>query len=428
MIFLYRLSFLPILAIILLKNLPKMLKRGGYGVNLRHRFGLFPRLPKTKRKRLWIQAVSVGEVHAIARLVALLGKHYEIILTTTTTTARKIIAEKLTKNVLFHGYFPWDFWLFSWIAWRNICPDAVILVESELWPEHIWQAKRRKVPIFLVNARLSDHSFRRYQKFLRLARWIFEKIDFIIASSEQNCKKIAVFYDKAIECFGNIKFDIPVQLLSHEMRKNLKNELGFPKNSFTLMGCSTWPGEEAILLEAFRKVKMEKNEHSNNYYNLLIVPRHAERRKELVNWLQNENVSFWQRSKGIANGNFDVCLADTTGELACLVQVADLVYVGKSLMPNTGGQSPLDAAMAGVPIIYGNHMTNFYDICTQLEQKNAAIKVENEKDAINTIVKLVQNTRKRQILSRNISNWFKKNQDISARTCNFIRKKMGPCP
>lgn len=235
-----------------------MLKRGGYGTDLRHRFGFFPRRPKTEKKRLWIQAVSVGEVNAIAQLVMRLGEHYEIVLTATTSTARKIIAKKLTKNVLFHGYFPWDFWPFSWLAWERICPDGVILVESELWPEHIWQAKRRKIPIFLINARLSDRSFRRYRKFSRLARWIFEKIDFIIASSEQSRQRIAPFRSQAIECFGNIKFDIPAQPLSPEMRKNLKKELGFSENSFVLLGCSTWPGEEAMLLETLREIKAKK--------------------------------------------------------------------------------------------------------------------------------------------------------------------------
>jgi hypothetical protein len=102
----------------LLKNLPKILKRGGYGTDLRHRFGFFPRLPKTAKKRLWIQAVSVGEVKAIEQLVARLGEHYEIVLTTTTSTARKTIVQKLAKSVLFCGYFPWDFWPFSWLAWR----------------------------------------------------------------------------------------------------------------------------------------------------------------------------------------------------------------------------------------------------------------------------------------------------------------------
>ncbi|MDR1591013.1 MAG: hypothetical protein LBR92_03405 [Puniceicoccales bacterium] len=421
MIWIYRLLFLPIFVVFLLKNLPKMLKRGGYGIDLRHRLGLFPRLPKKKKKRLWIQAVSVGEVNAIAHLLALLDEHYEVVLTTTTPTARKIISEKFAKNVIFHGYFPWDFWPFSWFAWQHIHPDGAFLVESELWPEHIWQAKRRKIPIFIINARLSHHSFRHYKKFSKLARWIFEKIDFISASSEQNRERIAAFYGKVIEHFGNMKFDFPTELLSHEMRKNLKKELGFSENSLVLVGCSTWPGEEAMLLEAFRATKVRKNKTS---YNLLLVPRHAERRGELVRWLEDENVSFWQRSKGIAKDLFDVCLADTTGELARLVQVADLVYVGKSLAPNAGGQSPLDAAMVGVSVVYGNRMTNFYDICTQLEQEKAAVKVENEKEAINTIIELMENAEKRRVLSNNISNWFESHREASAKTCDFIRSKL----
>jgi 3-deoxy-D-manno-octulosonic-acid transferase len=424
MIGIYRLLFFPIFVILLLKNLRKMLRRGGYGTDLRHRFGFFPRLPKTKKKRLWIQAVSVGEVNAIAQLVAVLGEHYEIVLTTTTSTARKMIVQKLAKSVLFYGYFPWDFWLFSWFAWRRICPDGAILVESELWPEHIWQAKRRKIPIFLVNARLSDRSFRRYQKFPRLAQWIFKKIDFIIASSEQNRERIATFCAKTVECFGSVKFDIPVQSLSQEMRKNLRKELGFSENSFVILGCSTWPGEEVMLLEAFRKIKARKNGHVSEDYNLLLIPRHVERRGELVSWLQNENISFWQRSKGITAGKFDVCLGDTTGELAHLVQIADLAYIGKSLAPHTGGQSPLDTAMAGVPTIYGNRMTNFYDICTQLERENAAIKVENERNAIDTITELVTDAKRLQLLSNNIRSWFKKNQGASVKVYDFIRERL----
>jgi 3-deoxy-D-manno-octulosonic-acid transferase len=271
-----------------------------------------------------------------------------------------------------------------------------------------------------VNARLSDRSFRRYQKLPKLAHWIFEKIDFIVASSEQSRERMATFYGKTIEYFGNMKFDFPIQFLSSKARKDLKKELGFPEHSFVLLGCSTWPGEEAMLLKAFRKIKVKKNEYLNK--SLLLVPRHAERREELANWLRNENVSFWQRSKGIAKGNFDVCLADVTGELARLAQVADLAYVGKSLAPHRGGQSPLDGAMAGVPVIYGNCMTNFCDICTQLERENAAVKVENERDAIRAIGELAENVKRRQILSKNISNWFRRNQGASAKTYDFIRK------
>ncbi|MDR3317452.1 MAG: hypothetical protein LBS71_01455 [Puniceicoccales bacterium] len=423
MIFVYRLLFFLVSPILILRNLPKIFKRGGYGKNFKHRLGLFPFLPKSQKKRLWIQAVSVGEVNAIIHLISLLSRKYEIVLTTTTPTACKIIEEKVSKNILFHGYFPWDFWLFSWIAWRQIQADAIILVDSELWPEHLTRAKRQKIPIFLINARLSDHSFYWYQKFPLFARWIFKKLDFIITSSEDNREKIATFYNKTIEYFGNLKFDISVALLSPKERKTLKIELGFAEDAFVIIGCSTWLGEEALLLKAFREIC--NNNETKHSFALLLVPRHAERRHELVEWLGNEKVSFWQRSKGIANKSFNICLADTTGELPQLIQVADLAYIGKSLAPHKGGQSPLDAAMAEIPIIYGNRMTNFRDICEQLEQKNAAIKVTNEKEAIEQLMALSFNTQKRIILTNNIGNWFKHNQGISEKIYHFIQNKLG---
>ncbi|MDR1435060.1 MAG: hypothetical protein LBI77_01475 [Puniceicoccales bacterium] len=401
-----------------------MRKRGGYGKNLKHRFGFFPFLPKSEKKRLWIQAVSVGEVNAISRLIALLGEEYEIVLTTTTPTAQKIIGDKLSQYVLFHGYFPWDFWLFSRMAWRRIEPDAIILVESELWPEHILQAEKRQVPIFLVNARLSDYSFKYYRAFPRLARWIFEKLNFILASSEQNYERIASFYGKTIENFGNMKFDVPIAPLSEGEQKLLGKELGFPEDAFVLMGCSTWPGEEAMLVKAFRKIQEKRNEQFEGKLALLLVPRHAERRRELIQYLESEHLTFSRRSQGISTQNVEVCLADTTGELSRLIQIADLAYVGKSLAPNEGGQNPLDGAMAGIPIIYGNRMTNFRDMCEQLEVENAAIKVESEKEAIDAIVELFENAQKRQVLAKNIGNWFRRNQGASEKTRDFIHSQL----
>jgi 3-deoxy-D-manno-octulosonic-acid transferase len=418
MIILYRFLFLPIFTVILLKNLPKMFKRGGYGKDLGHRFGFLPYFPKSKKKRLWIQGVSVGEINAVTGLVNLLSREYEVVLTTTTTTARKIIADKLSKNVLFHGYFPWDFWPLSLLAWRRVQPDAVILVESELWPEHMWQARKRRVPIFLVNARLSDRSFRRYAYFLPLGRWIFGQVDFVAASSEENRKKITALYGKKIELFGNINFDLGTPLLSPTERKNLKRELGFREDTFVIMGCSTWPGEEELLLEALRKIR-EKTEKKK--YGLLLVPRHVERRRELVKLLEGEKLSFSQRSLETTAQDVDVCLADTTGELPRLVQVADVAFIGKSLPPNDGGQSPLEAAMAGVPIVYGNRMTNFRDICSQLERENAALKVESEGEAVEAIVELSENTQRRQLLAQNIGRWFSNNRGASEKTYAFIR-------
>ncbi|MDR2807365.1 MAG: hypothetical protein LBB11_04415 [Puniceicoccales bacterium] len=404
--------------------MPKILRRGTYGVDLKHRFGFLPYLPKSGKKRLWIQAVSVGEVNAIMRLVTLLSQEYEIVLTTTTTTARKMIEERLLESILLHGYFPWDFYPCSCLAWSRLQPDGIVLVESELWPEHMAQAKRRHVPIFLVNGRLSDRSFSRYCRFPKLGRWIFNPLDFIAAASEQDRARIASFYDKKIDNFSNMKFDSAVPLLSPLERKNLKEALGFDNNALVIAGCSTWPGEEALLLKALGKI-WESQEKMGRKFALLLVPRHAERCRALIQWLKNECILFSQRSLGVATKKVPLCLGDVTGELAQLVQIADLAYIGKSLAPNEGGQSPIDAAMAGIPIIYGDRMTNFRDICEQLERENAAIKVKNEDEAIEAIVGLAGNAQRRQILAKNVRRCFESNRGASVKTYDFIRKGLG---
>jgi 3-deoxy-D-manno-octulosonic-acid transferase len=120
----------------------------------------------------------------------------------------------------------------------------------------------------------------------------------------------------------------------------------------------------------------------------------------------------------------DVCLGDTTGELSRLVQVADLAYIGKSLFPHSGGQSPLEAAMAGVPVVYGDRMTNFRDICAQIEREGAAVKVAGEREAIRTIVALAGDCPKRKILAKNIGRWFEKNRGASEKTHHFICKNL----
>jgi 3-deoxy-D-manno-octulosonic-acid transferase len=179
-----------------------------------------------------------------------------------------------------------------------------------------------------------------------------------------------------------------------------------------------------MLLKAFRKIQKKQSKEFGGKLALLLVPRHAERRRELIQWLESERLTFFQRSRGIATQSVEVCLADTTGELSRLVQIADLAYVGKSLAPNEGGQNPLDGAMAGVPIIYGDRMTNFRDICEQLERENAAIKVKSEREAIDAIVELFENAQKRQTLVKNVGNWFKKNQGASEKTYDFIRAQL----
>ena len=166
MIFLYRIAFLPLFLLALPYYGWRMIRRGGYSKDFSHRFGLLQDLPKSKKTRIWIQAVSVGEVEALANLLKIMRDSglFEVVLTTTTSTGYAILKKKYSEFCFYTGIFPFDFCLTNYLAYNRIKPDVCVLMEGELWPEHLHRAKARKIPLLLLNARLSDKSFSRYKK------------------------------------------------------------------------------------------------------------------------------------------------------------------------------------------------------------------------------------------------------------------------
>ena len=206
----YRILFPLLLLLALPYYVWRMLRRGGYGAGFAQRLGFFPEMtPKTPgRSRVWIQAVSVGEIEAIGPLLRQLqasGK-IELVLTTTTSTGYRLARERYA-DVARIGLFPADLWPCSALAWRRIRPDAVLLVEGELWPEHLAQARSRGVPAFLINARLSDRSFRRHAKFRRLSAYVLAHFRWIAAGSEEDARRFREL-GFAAETTGNLKFDV----------------------------------------------------------------------------------------------------------------------------------------------------------------------------------------------------------------------------
>ena len=214
MIWFYRIFFVPLLILASPYYIWRMLRRGGYSTGFSQRFGLFPALPsKVKgRRRIWIQAVSVGEIEAIGPLLQRLkaSGQTEVVLTTTTSTGYRIALDKYKDLCIGIGFFPLDFWPFSRIAWSRIAPDKIILAEGELWPEHLHQAKNRQIPAYLINARLSDKSFARHQKFKSITRNLLKEFSWIGAGSEEDARRLKVISDieNQIEVTGNLKFDV----------------------------------------------------------------------------------------------------------------------------------------------------------------------------------------------------------------------------
>jgi 3-deoxy-D-manno-octulosonic-acid transferase len=402
----------------------RMLRRGGYGSGFTQRLGFFQKLgPKTHgKRRFWIQAVSVGEIEAIGPLLRQLKSEgaAEIILTTTTSTGYRLAQERYADVADHIGIFPADLWPCSALAWRRIRPDVVILVEGELWPEHLAQARARGVPAYLINGRISDRSFARHLRFRKLSAHVLGHFRQIAASSEEDVRRFRELgFDATLT--GNIKFDVASDApMSAAERTRLRADLGFGADPRTvvLLGSSTWKGEETVLLRCVRELRAAGHD-----VRLLLVPRHSERRAEVAAEASASGLSWHQRSTGgaVAPADTIVHLADTTGELRRLTRAADLAFCGKSLAPHEGGQTPVECAAAGVAIIYGPRMSNFRDICRGLESAQAALKAADARELATLLARLVQDGAGRAEMGRRGASWHQGNRGATERTLALLR-------
>ncbi len=424
MLWIYRLLFLPALLVLSPRYLLRMRKRGGYGAHFSQRFGAHSRLPERHSKgspRVWLQAVSVGEMLAIGPLLEGLHRDgVEVYLTTTTSTGFKLANDRYRGLTVGIGYFPVDWWWFSARAWTRIAPDLMILTEGERWPEHLFQARRRGVPVLSINSRLSDRSFARMQRNRAAARLMTDGITRFMSVSAEDSARLAAL-GVAPECIsttGNIKLDVQIPLISSEERTQLRSELGLAE-PLILLGSSTWPGEEAALVQAWRTARAAGVRCS-----LLLVPRHAERRAEIEQALTAAGVRSHFRSRGSAPDSVEVAVADTTGELRRLSQLADVVFVGKSLGSHTEGQTPVEAAALGKPILFGPGMSNFRDIARDLLKRGAAVEVADVAQLSEHALWLLQNEDQRKALSSAATAWHRGNSGALARTLDVVRAEV----
>ena len=378
MIILYGL-ILPILAILFLPVIvlafiivPKF--RAGFW----QKIGFYKK-NKSGRKTILIHAVSVGEVNAVENLVKRIKQEFPdeyIVLSTVTKTGQAVAHNKLEKYTDEIIYFPYDFF-FSVLACLNaVKPDKIIIAETEIWPMFTVLAYLKKIPMLLVNGRISPNSYNGYKKLKFFFKNILSKFEQILMQTEGDRERIVDIGAPAekSEVMGNLKFDIQKNLSSEEQAE-LKEQIKL-ENSRLFVAASTHKGEDELVLNVFRAVK-SKNPDAK----LLIAPRHPERYEQVENLLKKEAYHYSKRS---LNGDFeenDAIMLDTMGELSKFFSLGYLAFIGGSFS-NTGGHNPLEANIWDVPVISGPTVFNFKDIYKLLTQEKVAQIVKNEEDFI----------------------------------------------
>jgi 3-deoxy-D-manno-octulosonic-acid transferase len=366
---------------------------------------------------IWIHAVSLGEVLAVSGLVGQLRKafpQHRILISTTTDTGQDQARKRFGEENVF--YFPMDFASAIRPYLQALKPEIVILAETEFWPNFLRLAHASGARIAVVNARISDRSWPRYCRFRWALRKMLAQIDLFLAQTAEDSNRLeSIGADPArVQVTGNLKFDVNLPAPSpivDSLRRSLSAEGAGP----ILVCGSTVEDEEAPLLKAFENLRV-----GHPHAAMILAPRHPERFDTVAKLIEQMSIPFFRRSlwagEPLAGG---VLLVDTIGELAALYGLADVAFVGGSLVPR-GGHNIIEPAQHGVAIVTGNHTENFRDI-VWLFQSRDAVRIVGVSELPLTLMHLVDNDAERMALGRRAKETILSQMGATARTLEALR-------
>ncbi len=417
--------------------LVQMLRTGKYRAGLGERFGRVPpRLGGDHRSCIWVHAVSVGEVLAVSGLIAQLREHFparRVVISTTTATGQKLACERFGAESVF--YFPLDFVFAVRRCLRALQPELVVLAETEFWPNFLRVASAF-APVAVVNARISDRSLPRYRHFRWLIRRVLSHVSLFLAQSEEDRRRLIAIgaRPECVEVSGNLKFDSRPPAASpfvEALRAALNPHPAAPKSGATRVGhpdtsgaarvghpvivCgSTVVGEEPLLLPAFRAVLDRWSDAV-----VILAPRHPQRFEEVARLLAASGLPFWRRSQWngepLAGG---VLLLDSIGELAATYSLAQMAFVGGSLVPR-GGHNVLEAAQAGAAILVGPYTENFRDIVSVFHLASA-LRIVTAEEITAAITDLLVDEPAREQMTRRASAVLRAHSGATERTLTAL--------
>ena len=370
--------------VILLRLLWRGLRSRGYWRRWPERFGVFPQRASNS---IWLHAVSVGETVAATPLIEALLKRYPkqtIVVTTTTPTGSDRVIAAFGNRVL-HVYAPYDSPGAVKRFLRRANPTLAIVMETELWPNLFFFCHQRNIPLIVANARLSERSLRGYLRFSSLLAQTLKCVRVIAAQTQADAERFRQLGadEKQLRVMGNIKFDLRLPENLQERAAALRQSWGTDRPVW--IAASTREGEEAIILDAFDRVRSKVPNAL-----LVLVPRHPERFRLAVELSQKRGFNVAQRSQqAMLELGTNVFIGDTMGELLLLYAASDVAFVGGSLVP-VGGHNVLEPAALGLPILVGPHTFNFDAVTAQLINAGSAQRVDGAQDLGDRLISLLR--------------------------------------
>lgn len=400
----------------------RLLWRSRYNADYRKRWlERFGFVPFQLEQAIWVHAVSVGETIAATPLIRALKNRYPerpIVVTTMSVTGSARVHAAFGETV-YHTYVPYDIPGAVARFLKKINPAMLIVMETELWPNLFAACQQRQIPVIVTNARLSAKSTRGYLRIRSLTKSLLTAVQMIAAQTQADADRFVCLGmpKERIKVTGSLKFDLELPTNSQEQSRILRKQLGSERCVW--IAASTHPGEEEIILAAHRLI-LKKQPNAL----LILVPRHPERFSSVAALIQQQNFHCIRRSQALECDNaVEVYLGDSMGELLLLYGVADVAFVGGSLVP-VGGHNMLEPGALAKPVITGPQLFNFFEISKMFLLAEAMTMITNAEELAETVLHLFQDKKYREAMGRKAQDVVNKNKGALQRQLQLIHAEL----
>jgi len=415
--FLYSCFFYLLIPFILLRLLWRGIKAPAYRCRWRERFALYNK--KFPQDVIWFHAVSVGEAEALFPLVRQIQKQHadaKLLITTTTPTGSARVKAVMQETVI-HVYLPYDIPDAVNRFMHCFKPKLAVIMETEIWPNLFMSCGKHNIPLYIINARLSEKSSSGYQKIHSLVYPALAHVNGIATQTHDDANRFVAIgaESEKVKTLGNIKFDVEIPTSTIAQGLQIKTDLFGGR--FVWLIASTHKDEEILFLEIYKEIK-----HKIPELLLVMVPRHPERFADVKKLCEKHQLGVVMRTAGDrVYAETDVYLVDTMGELKILYAASDVAFVGGSMVPK-GGHNILEASAVGIPVMFGPYMANFKEIARGVLSGKAAIQCQNKEDIVNAMLALYEQPAYRAELAEKGIEFVRQNQGAIARICAMLEQ------